>query len=193
MKQVAFQFAVPASRAIAATALLATLVFSSASRAASADLLRLPVAGALPPTLMLADTAPMQAPPPSAAATTPAKMDKESAERVEAQIKHLHEKLQITSAQEGMWSNVAQVMRDNADKLTSLAIARSENAKTMTAVDDLKSYAAITEAHETGMEKLLPVFTTLYDSMSDVQKKAADEEFRHHHEHEHEHHGHAHS
>jgi hypothetical protein len=191
MKRVAFQFAVPASRAIAATALLATLVFSSASRAASADLVRLPAAGAPQSTLMVADAAPMQASPPSAA--SPAKMDKESAERVEAQIKHLHEKLQITPAQEGMWSNVAQVMRDNADKLTSLAIARSENAKTMTAVDDLKSYAAITEAHEAGMEKLLPVFTTLYDSMSDVQKKAADEEFRHHHEHEHEHHRHAHS
>ena len=191
MKRVAFQFAVPASRTIAATALFAAMVFSSPSRAASDDLVRLPAAGAPQPTLMLADAAPMQAPPPSAAATTPAKMDKESAERVEAQIKHLHEKLQITSAQEGMWSNVAQVMRDNADKLTSLASARRENAKTMTAIDDLKSYAAITEAHETGMEKLLPVFTTLYEGMSDVQKKAADEEFRHHHEHEH--HGHAHS
>ena len=193
MKRVAFQFAVPASRALAATALLATIAFSSPARAASADLVRLPAVGAPQPPVMLADVASMQAPPASAAATTPAKMDKESTARVEAQIKHLHEKLQITSAQEDKWNNVAQVMRDNAEKVTSLAIARSENAKTMTAVDDLKSYAAITEAHETGMEKLLPVFTALYDGMSDGQKKAADEEFRHHHEHEHEHHGHAHS
>ena len=86
-----------------------------------------------------------------------------------------------------MWKSVAQVMRDNADKLDSLVKARIEHAKTMTAVDDLKSYAEITEAQETGVGKLLPVFTTLYDSMSDVQKKAADTEFREHHHHEHPH------
>ena len=173
MKRIAFQFASPASRAIAATAFLTAMAFASPAHAAAADPVRAPA---------------------STTAETPASMDKESAERVEAQIKHLHEKLGITAAQEDKWKDVAQVMRDNADKLTSLAKARSENAKTTTAVDDLKSYAAITEAHETGIEKLLPVFTTLYDSMSDAQKKAADEEFRHHHEegHEHHHHGHAH-
>src|SRR5258708_18743000 len=153
MKLVAFQFANPALRAIAATALLAAIAFASPSRAASGDL--------------------AQAPPTKSGAA-PAAVAKESAESVEASIKHLHKQLQITAAQEDMWKNVAQVMRDNADKLSSLVKARIEHAKTMTAVDDLKSYAEITEAQETGVGKLLPVFTTLYDSMSDVQKKAAD-------------------
>lgn len=171
MKRIAFQFANPASRAIAATAFLAAIACASPAQAAAAD----PVGA-----------------PASTAAETPATMDKESAERVEGQIKHLHEKLEITAAQEDKWKDVARVMRDNASKLTALVKARSENAKTMTAVDDLKSYAAITEAHETGVEKLLPVFTALYDSLSDAQKKAADEEFRHRHGdgHEHHHHGH---
>ena len=118
-------------------------------------------------------------------------IDKDSeVERTEAHIKHLHEKLQITAEQEDKWNKVAKVMRDNADKLTVLAKARLENAKTMTAVDDLKSYAEITEAHEEGIGKLLPAFTSLYDSMSDDQKKVADEEFRNHHHGKHHHHGH---
>jgi len=57
--------------------------------------------------------------------------------------------------------------------------ARTENAKTMTAVDDLKSYSEITDAHADGIKKFTPVFATLYDSMSDAQKKQADALFRH--------------
>ena len=49
----------------------------------------------------------------------------------------------------------------------------------MNAVDDLKSYGEITDAHADGIKKFTPVFATLYDSMSDAQKKQADTLFRH--------------
>jgi hypothetical protein len=49
----------------------------------------------------------------------------------------------------------------------------------MTAVDDLKSYGEIADAHANGIKKLTPVFADLYTSMSDVQKKEADTLFRH--------------
>jgi hypothetical protein len=48
----------------------------------------------------------------------------------------------------------------------------------MTAVGDLKSYGEIIDAHADGIKKLIPVFTALYASMSDAQKKAADTCFR---------------
>jgi protein CpxP len=100
-------------------------------------------------------------------------------ERVEERIKEMHAKLKITQTQEDQWAKVAQVMRDNAKSMDALTQARFEHAKTMTAVDDLKSYGEITDAHADGIKKFTPVFATLYASMSDAQKKEADALFRH--------------
>ncbi|WP_416051066.1 Spy/CpxP family protein refolding chaperone [Cupriavidus basilensis] len=99
-------------------------------------------------------------------------------DRIDTHISDLHTKLQITRAQEQLWQKVAQVMRDNASKMDSLRQERTEDAKGMTAVGDLKSYGEIADAHADGIRKLAPVFRDLYDSMSDVQKKNADLIFR---------------
>jgi len=101
-------------------------------------------------------------------------------ERVEARIKELHTKLKITPAQKELWNDVTQVMRDNAKTMEALIKARSEEANTMTAIDDLKSYGEIVEAHADGIRKFIPAFEPLYAGMSDAQKKAADTLFRHH-------------
>jgi hypothetical protein len=47
----------------------------------------------------------------------------------------------------------------------------------MNAVDDLKSYGEIAEAHAAGIKKFVEAFEPLYSSMSDDQKKAADRAF----------------
>ena len=99
-------------------------------------------------------------------------------ERVEARIKALHEQLHITDAQEAQWKDVAQVMRDNAKAIEDLIKQRDQNIKTMNAMDDLRSYQALTEAHAEGLKKLVAVFGVLYDGMSDDQKKTADTVFR---------------
>lgn len=100
-------------------------------------------------------------------------------DRAELRIKDMHAKLKITTAQEAQWGKVAEVMRDDAKTMDALVKARADHAKDMTAIDDLKSYGEITEAHATGIKKLTPVFADLYASMSDAQKKEADEFFRH--------------
>lgn len=100
-------------------------------------------------------------------------------DRVEMRIKDMHAKLDITQAQEDQWAKVVEVMRDNARSMDTLTTARHENAKTMTAVDDLRSYGEITDAHAEGIKRLTPVFAALYDEMSDAQKKEADTLFRH--------------
>jgi len=112
-------------------------------------------------------------------------------DRAELRIKHMHAKLKITSAQEEQWAKVAEAMRDNAKTMDTLTQARADHAKDMTAVDDLKSYAEITDAHADGIKKLTPVFATLYASMSDAQKKEADTLFRHG-DHKHGNHKHGH-
>jgi ERCC4-related helicase len=102
---------------------------------------------------------------PSAASTTES--------RVEARIKSLHDRLKITGAEEPQWNGVAQAMRDNAGQMQQ-AMQQRQQSRSMSAVDDLKAYQAIAEAHAQGLQKLIPAFQTLYDSLSDAQKKQAD-------------------
>jgi len=99
-------------------------------------------------------------------------------DRVEVRIKSMHEKLKITSAQEAKWTKLTDVMRENAKLMDTLTQSRSDKAKTMSAVDDLKSYGEIAEAHADGLKKFTPAFADLYDSMTDAQKKEADMLFR---------------
>jgi len=101
-----------------------------------------------------------------------------SAERVEARIKDMHAKLKITAAQEEQWAKVAKVMRDNEKVMEPLINARMEKYKTMTAIDDLKSYGEITDAHADAIKRFTPIFATLYAGMSDAQKKDSDTMFR---------------
>jgi periplasmic protein CpxP/Spy len=97
---------------------------------------------------------------------------------IDALIDQLHGSLKITAEQESLWRGVTQVMRENAETISRLAQARAEHAQTATALDNLKSYAEISEAHAAGTKRMIPVFEGLYDSMSPDQKRAADAEFR---------------
>jgi hypothetical protein len=109
--------------------------------------------------------------------TTEAKPKISEADRIEARIGDLHSKLKITKAQEEHWNKVAQVMRENAAAMEPLVRERREKKKTMNAVEDLKSYSRITEAHAAGLNKFIPVFEVLYSGMSDDQKQLADKLF----------------
>ena len=48
----------------------------------------------------------------------------------------------------------------------------------MSAVDNMQSYAQIEQQRAQDMQKLVPAFQTLYSSLSDQQKKTADQIFR---------------
>ena len=115
---------------------------------------------------------------PATTETAPAPWTAEARDPVERHIKELHNKLHITAAQQTQWDSLVQVMRDNAKAMIDLQKQRKEDVSTMTAVDAVKSYQAVIEAHEKGMEKFVPAFEALYDSMSDAQKKTADAMFR---------------
>ena len=100
----------------------------------------------------------------------------------EAQIKQLQGALNITEAQQELWDNLTQVMRENAkdmDALTdTLAKERAESTKNMNAVEHMKFHSQITKAHLDQLEKFLPPFEAFYDSMSDEQKNTTNTIFR---------------
>lgn len=97
----------------------------------------------------------------------------------EARIKHLHDLLKITAAQDPQWHDVAQVMLDNASAVDSAIKDRVRMAKGMTAIDDLQSYEAIVDAHAEGIKKLAIAFKPLYAAMPEAQQKNADAVFGH--------------
>jgi len=111
---------------------------------------------------------------------TAAKTPATPADRVAIRISDLHNKLRITPDQEGPWSDVAQVMRDNETKMQSHIAARSAKIRVMNAVEDLRSYQMITDEHADGLKRLIPVFEALYEKMPAAQQKIADHVFDDH-------------
>jgi len=103
-------------------------------------------------------------------------------EHTEAQIKQLQGALNITEAQQELWDNLTQVMRENAkdmDALTdSLRKERAEGTQNMNAVEHMKFHSRITASHSEQLEKFIPPFEAFYDSLSDEQKKTTDTIFQ---------------
>jgi len=67
-------------------------------------------------------------------------------------------------------------MRDNARAMDDLIQARKANTN-MTALDDVKAYSEMADARAEGVKKFVAAFEPLYTSMSDAQKKVADQLF----------------
>jgi protein CpxP len=153
MKRIAYQFTYPTSLVIAAVVFLVTIAFASANLSQAVS--------ATPPQ------------------KTSAKAKVSKVDRTEARIKDLRARLKITPAQEDLWNKLTQVMRDDAKTMDALNQARYEKIETMTAIEDLKSYSEIAQAHADELKNFIPVFEALYASMSDDQKKDADTLFRH--------------
>jgi hypothetical protein len=121
-----------------------------------------------------------QTPAPAAApagAQASAPASKAGPERnVEDRIAYLHTQLKITSAQESQWNAFADVMRSNGETMGQLFQQRKATMND-SALDDMKQYASIAQAHADGMKKLVDAFDPLYNSFSPEQKKLADTTF----------------
>jgi phosphate-selective porin len=118
--------------------------------------------------------APATAAPPAAA--TPAV--KSAEERVERRIAELHAQLHITPAEQQQWDQFAQVMRDNAREMDQVFTQRAQQYESMNAVQNMQSYEQVAETHAQQLQKLVPAFQNLYNSMPDQQKQIADQVFR---------------
>jgi hypothetical protein len=97
---------------------------------------------------------------------------------VDQRIKMLQSQLGITEAQMPLWSAFSQAMRDNATATDALFTQRAGAVATMNAPDNMHSYAQIARAYADNTERLATAFDSLYASLSDTQKQAADMMFR---------------
>ena len=103
------------------------------------------------------------------------------ASKVDHHIQDLHAQLQITPAEEPQWQQFADVMRSNAAQMAEAFKGRSDKLASMSAADNMQSYAQIAQVHASNMQKLATSFQTLYASFPDSQKKIADTVFHNHH------------
>lgn len=101
----------------------------------------------------------------------------QSASQIESRITGLRKELRVTADQDAQWDDLAQVMRDNAQKMRADIAERSKNLKGMSAVEDLQSYERIADEHADGLKRLVPAFQALYVKMSPAQQKNADHVF----------------
>jgi len=106
------------------------------------------------------------------------RLGRREADAVERHIQSLHRALHITPAQEALWKPLAAAMRQNVVDLDSIYEQREKHYDEMSAVDNLRSYAAVQETHARNVSSLIGPFEALYESFSDAQKRIADETFR---------------
>ena len=120
-------------------------------------------------------------PTPSFAASetkkSPAATRTSAVDYAEAQIKQFQASLKITTAQEPLWNNLTTVMRENAKDIDAIRKERAEKRGTMNAVERMKFHSQVTESQLNQLKKFIPVFEEFYVSLSDEQKKTADEIF----------------
>jgi periplasmic protein CpxP/Spy len=132
------------------------------------------IAALLAPSIGFAQSAAPAAVAPSGSATPSATTQA----AVDQRIRMLQSQLGITEAQMPLWSAFAQAMRDNAASTDALFTQRAAGVSAMSATDNMHSYAQIARAYADNTERLATAFDSLYASLSDTQKQAADTLFR---------------
>ena len=118
--------------------------------------------------------APAQTVPTPPPATAPASPQ----DAAEQRVRSLQAELHITDAQMPQWSAFAQAMRDNAISTDTLFRQRASAAQSMSALDNMKSYAQVARAYADNTENLSAAFEALYGVLSDQQKQTIDTLFR---------------
>jgi hypothetical protein len=147
-------------------AVLAALLAPSVGLAQST--VQLPPASAAAPPAASPAVAQPASPAPSAATQA----------AVDQRIRTLQSQLGITEAQMPLWSAFAQAMRDNAASTDALFTQRAGAVAAMSAPDNMHSYAQIARAYADNTERLATAFDSLYASLSETQRQAADTLFR---------------
>jgi protein CpxP len=99
-------------------------------------------------------------------------------EAIDQRVAALKAKLAITQAQTADWTAFADAMRDNAMSTNALFQQRAQKTQSMSAVENMKSYAALARAYADNLDKLSGAFEKLYGGLSPEQQKMADALFR---------------
>jgi periplasmic protein CpxP/Spy len=118
------------------------------------------------------------APPPPPVASTTIQPPPTAQAAADARLRALQAQLHITDAQMPQWNAFAQAMRDNATNTDTLFRERAKAVGSMTALDNMKSYAQIARSYADNTEALAQAFAPLYGVLNDEQKQTINTLFR---------------
>ena len=136
------------------------------------------MANRIPQALALLLTATLLGGPAWAQDAVPAQRpERGGAVQVERRIAGLQRRLKITPEEQPQWDAFAAVMRQNAAHIEALQHDRAEKVATMSAPEDMRSYADVARAHADDLQRLAATFDTLYSAMTPEQKATADRTF----------------
>ena len=93
--------------------------------------------------------------------------------QIDREIADLKKQLKITPQQEPQFNAFAEIMRSNAQEMDAQMSQGSPN-QNPNAVEALKREQQLTETQAAGLKRLVPALQSLYDTLSDPQKKIAD-------------------
>jgi periplasmic protein CpxP/Spy len=115
---------------------------------------------------------------PAVAQPAPPRLSAQVEAAIDRRIETLRSQLGITAAQMPLWDAFAKAMRENAQGTDALFAQRAGAVATMSAVDNMHDYARIARAYADNTERLAAAFDSLYASLSETQRRAADTIFR---------------
>ena len=95
---------------------------------------------------------------------------------VEAQLGDIKKRLNITAAQQPQFEQFATIVKQNAQAMESMMQKEAQTAQ-RSAVDGLRTAASFAQAEADNLKRLVPALEALYASLSDQQKRTADQLF----------------
>jgi len=120
----------------------------------------------------------------SQTATTPAASTTQQTQRwsiqqiTQERLNRLRDQLRITAAEEPAWNQFAQTSMQNAASLDQAYHQRAEQVPTANAMQNLQSFAQIQMRQAQDMQRLVPIFQSLYSKLTPQQQQIADQTFR---------------
>ncbi len=97
---------------------------------------------------------------------------------VERRIEDLRARLRIRPDQRHAWHRFAEVMRENARNMDHAYRHRANRLSSMSALQNLESYAQLERTRARDVDRLVKPFRHLYTALSPEQQREADHLFR---------------
>ena len=95
--------------------------------------------------------------------------------RIDRRVAMLHQRLAITPAQEGAWSQFVAEMRNMATGMERAFERGRDERRPMNAVERLEQRERMLGERQAGLDRMVRALRPLYASFSDEQKRTADQ------------------
>ena len=95
---------------------------------------------------------------------------------VEAQLGDIKKRLNITAEQQPQFEQFATIVKQNAQAMESMMQKEAQTAE-RSAVEGLRTAASFAQAEADNLKRLVPALEALYASLSEQQKRTADQLF----------------